>query len=100
MQPSPKLARPQNPDDSLLVVLGYDRKFDFALLNVKDRVGDVALHEHVFILFKFKDRLARAHLGEKVLSVKHAFRRIPHLNLLWHKPNSRQAGAQHSLSPK
>ena len=55
-----ELTGAQNPDHSLLVLLGYDREFDLALLNVKHRVRDVALRENVFILFKFEDRLARA----------------------------------------
>jgi hypothetical protein len=93
-----ELAGSQNPDHGLLIMLGYYRKLNLALLNVIDRVGNVALQEHVLILFKFKDPLAHAHLGEKLVSVK----REPssHPNLLCTEPNQRQAGAQYSLSPK
>src|SRR6202040_1816509 len=76
-----ELGGSQNPDHRLLVPLGQDREFDLAFLNVKDRIGGVALREHVFILFKFKDRLARAHFGEKVPSAKHDRSRLPHPNL-------------------
>jgi len=36
-----ELAGPQDTDHSLLLMLGYDREFDLALLNVIDRVGNV-----------------------------------------------------------
>src|ERR1700704_5395253 len=93
-----ELAGSQNPDHGLLIMLGYYRKLNLALLNVIDRVRSVALQEHVLILLKFKDRLAYAHPGEKLLSVKREL--CSHPNLLCTEPNQRQAGAQYSLSPK
>jgi hypothetical protein len=40
-------------------------------LNVKNRVRDFALLEHVLVFAKFEDRFPRAHLGEKDLGVEH-----------------------------
>src|ERR1700682_5852339 len=71
-----ELARPQNPDHGLLLMLGDHRDLDLPPLNVIDGVGRVALHEHGFILLKTTDGLAGAHLGEKVLGVKRALRWI------------------------
>jgi hypothetical protein len=51
-------------------LLGQDSKLDLAFLDVKHRVGDIALLEHVLILVKFQYRFARSHLGEKVFGVK------------------------------
>jgi hypothetical protein len=95
-----ELAGPQNTDHSLLLMLGYDREFDLALLNVIDRVGNVALHEHVLILFKSKEALAHAYLGEKVLSVERNLGRFLQSNLLSPKPDWRQAEPRHALAPK
>jgi hypothetical protein len=72
-------------------MLGYYRKLNLALLNVIDRVRSVALQEHVLILLKFKDRLAYAHPGEKLLSVKREL--SSHPNLLWHRAKSAVGGS-------
>ena len=95
-----ELAGSQNPDHGLLIMLGYHRKLNLALLNVIDRVGNVALHEHVLILFKSKEGLAHAHLGEKVLSVERNLGRFLQSNLLSPRPDWRQAEARHALAPK
>src|SRR6202035_974802 len=47
-------------------MLGHDSKLDLAFLNVKHRVGDIALLEHVLILVKFQYRFPRSHFGKKV----------------------------------
>jgi hypothetical protein len=64
-----------------------DREFDLALLNAIDRIGNVALHQHVFILFKFKDGLARTHLREKDLRVERLVHASLFLVQLWSLPN-------------
>src|SRR5882672_4796921 len=93
-----ELAGPQDPDHSLLLMLGYDREFDLALLNVIDRVGNVALHEHVLILLKSKEGLAHAHLGEKVLGVKRTLGRLVQSNLL--SPPAIWAPGRSAVAPK
>jgi hypothetical protein len=45
------------------------------------------------ILFKFKDRLAHAHLAEKLVSVKRASRWISHPNFLWHRAKLASGGS-------
>jgi hypothetical protein len=52
-------------------------------LNVKHRVGDITLREHVLILMEFQYLLSRAHFGEKVFRVKHVLVWLHHGNLLW-----------------
>jgi CheY-like chemotaxis protein len=76
-----ELAGPQNPDHGLLVLLGYYREFDLALLDVIDAFGEVALHEHIFILFEFEDRLAIAKSLEKLVGIKCGFGWLSHVKL-------------------
>jgi hypothetical protein len=64
-------------------MFGQDSKLDLAFLNVKHRVGDIALLKHVLVLVKFEDRFPRAHLGEKVFGVKHVLGWLSHRSLLW-----------------
>ena len=52
-----KLAGLQNGDDGLLALLGKHGKLDPAFLNVKHRVGDVALLKYMLVLLEFEDRL-------------------------------------------
>jgi hypothetical protein len=50
------------------------------------------LHEHVLILFKFKEGLAHAHLGEKVLGVKRSLGWLLQSNL--HSPQTKPASGR------
>jgi hypothetical protein len=60
-----KLAGSQYTDHGFLAVIGQDREFDPAFLDVKNRVGVVALHEYVLIFLELEYALAFAHFGEK-----------------------------------
>src|ERR1700682_5778749 len=64
-------------------MLRHDSKLDLAFLNVKHRVGDIALLEHVLILMEFQYLLSRAHFGEKAFGVKNVFVWLVHGSLLW-----------------
>src|ERR1700722_8424772 len=72
-----------NSDDRFLALLGQDSQFDSSFLNVKHRVGDVALLKHVLILMEFQYLLSGAHFGEKNLRVKHVISRLSHRSFLW-----------------
>ena len=61
-----ELAAPQDCYHSLLIMLGRDGEFDLALLNVIDRVGNVALHEFVFILSNLRMVLPTPTLARKI----------------------------------
>src|ERR1700693_2678548 len=78
-----ELAGFQNSDDRFLALLGQDSQFDSSFLNVKHRVGDIALLKHVLILMEFQYLLSRAHFGEKNLRVEHVISWFSHRNLLW-----------------
>src|SRR6202162_3876533 len=78
-----ELAGFQNSDDRFLALLGQDSQFDSSFLNVKHRVGDIALLKHVLILMEFQYLLSRAHFGEKNLRVKHVIGWLSHRSLLW-----------------
>jgi hypothetical protein len=71
----------QYPDHRLLAQLGQDSHLDLAFLNVKHRVGDIALREHVLVLVKFQYRLSGSNFGEKDRSIKHSFACAHHANL-------------------
>jgi hypothetical protein len=77
-----ELAWSQDRDDCFLALLGLDGELDPAFLNVKDRVGNVALFEHVLIFLKFQYRLSRSYFGEKDFRVKHVLGWIGHGSLL------------------
>src|ERR1700730_8379649 len=64
-------------------MFGQDSKLDLAFLNVKHRVGDIALLEHVLIFMEFQYLLSRAHFGEKAFGVKNVFVWLVHGSLLW-----------------
>src|SRR6476646_8906795 len=78
-----ELARLWNCDDRFLALLRHDRKLDLAPLNVKNRVGDVALLEDMLIFMEFQYLLPRAHFGEKYSGVKHVLVWLLHGSLLW-----------------
>src|SRR5580700_12057547 len=78
-----ELAGFQNSDDRFLALLGQDSQFDSSFLNVKHRVGDIALLKHVLILMEFQYLLSRAHFGEKNLRVKHVISWLSHRSLRW-----------------
>src|SRR6267142_1122420 len=63
-------------------MFGHDSKLDLAFLNVKHRVGDIALLEHVLIPVEFQYVLSRAHFGKKVFGVKHVLVLLLHGSLL------------------
>src|ERR1700686_5455936 len=73
----------QNSDHRFLALLGQDSQFDSSFLNVKQRVGDIALLKHVLILMEFKYLLSRTHFGEKNLRVEHVISWLSQRRLLW-----------------
>src|ERR1700680_4832623 len=82
-------------------MLGPDSKLDLALLNVKHRVGDIALLVHVLILVKFQYRFSRSYLRKKAFGVKAVLRWLFHERLLWldqfHPTLARRAPKAQSL---
>src|ERR1700730_579953 len=64
-------------------MFGQDSKLDLAFLNVKHRVGDIALLEHVLVLVKFENRFPRSDFGDKNLRVKLVISWLSHGSLLW-----------------
>src|ERR1700719_1335214 len=82
-------------------MLGQDRKLDLALLDVKHRVGDIALLVHVLILVKFHYRFYRSYLRKKAFGVKAVLRWLFHERLLWldqfHPTLARRAPKAQSL---
>jgi hypothetical protein len=73
-----KVAGSQNSDDCFLALLGNDRELDLAVLNVKNRVGDLSLLENNLILPIVGYRFSLAHLGEKYFGIKRGFGSLPH----------------------
>jgi hypothetical protein len=57
--------------------------FDSTFLDVKNRVGVVALREYVLPFFEFKDAFACAHFGKENLRIKCTLGWLPHSSLLW-----------------
>src|ERR1700730_12473928 len=78
-----ELAGLQDCDDRFLALLRHDSKLDLAPLNVKNRVRDIALLEHMLVLVKFEHCFPRAHLGEKYFGVKYVLGWLLHRSLLW-----------------
>jgi hypothetical protein len=72
----------QYSDYRFLALIGQDSHLDLAFLNVKRRVRDIALREHILILLKFQYGLSGSNVGKKDLSVKHGFAWARHANLL------------------
>jgi hypothetical protein len=54
-------------------VLGNDGELDIALLDVKNRVRDVALRKNDVVLPIVQNRFSVAHLGEEVFGTKRSF---------------------------
>jgi hypothetical protein len=52
-------------------------------LNVKNRIRDIALFEHMLIFMEFQYLLPRANFGEKYSGVKHVLVWLLHGSLLW-----------------
>jgi hypothetical protein len=50
----------QYSDYRFLALIGQDSHLDLAFLNVKHRVRDIALREHILILLKFQYGLSRS----------------------------------------
>src|ERR1700688_4710611 len=78
-----ELAGIYNSDDRFLALLGQDSQLDSSFLNVKHRVGDIALLKHMLILTEFQYLLSRSHFGEKNLRVKHVISRLSHRSFPW-----------------
>lgn len=81
MQPSPKNWPGSKIPTTALALLRQDRELDPALLNVKNRIGDLTLREHLLVLVKFEDRFPRAHLGEKYFGIKQVLNCVAHVAL-------------------
>src|ERR1700676_2306647 len=64
-------------------MFGQDSKLDLTFLNVKHRVRDIALLEHVLILVKFENRFPSSDFGEKNLRIKLVNSLLSHRSLLW-----------------
>src|ERR1700745_851921 len=62
----------------LLSLLGNNGQFDFAFLDVEDRIGDVSLREHNLPPPIFGYRFSLADLSEKYLGVKRDLTSLPH----------------------
>src|SRR6266403_2743396 len=73
-----KIAGSQDCDYRFLALLGNDGEFEPALLDVKDRVGDVSLRENNFVLTIFEYRLALADFGEKCLGIERGRSNVAH----------------------
>src|SRR4029079_15209950 len=65
-----KVTGPKEADDCFLAPFRNDGELDFALLNVKHRVGTVTLGKYDLTLLIFRYRFAVAHFGEKDLEIK------------------------------
>src|ERR1700726_5174259 len=78
-----ELAGLYNCDNGFLALLGHDSELDPTFLNVKHRVRDLALLEHVLILVKFEDRFSKSDFGEKNLRIKLVISWLSHRSLLW-----------------
>src|SRR3984893_18234264 len=94
-----KMTGSQDCNDRFLALLGNDREFDLALLDVKNRVRYLSLGKNNLILSVLGNRFSFAHLGEKRLGVKRGFNSLPHKGslFLFHKggpfPRQRQGEA-------
>jgi hypothetical protein len=60
----------QYPDDRFLSLLGHDGELDPAFLDVKNRIGGVALGKDDLTFLIFRNRLSIANLGEKGRGIK------------------------------
>ena len=65
-----KVGRSQDSDDRFFAVLGNDGELDFALLNVKERIGGIALGENRLILTVGGDDSSFADLGQKGFGIE------------------------------
>src|ERR1700716_2797209 len=76
-----KVTRSQNCDHRFLALLGNDGELDLALLNIKDRISDLALRKNNLVRPIFRYRLSLAHFGEKCFGIKRGFGFLPHRGL-------------------
>jgi hypothetical protein len=67
---SHKIPGAQEGQRSLFAALGDDRKFDFAFLNIENRVSGIALRKQSLLLTKLNQGPPRAYLREKHLRVE------------------------------
>ena len=67
---SEEISGSQNGDDGFFALLGNDGELDSAFLNIKERIGGVALGENRLILTVSGDSSAFADLGQKGLGIK------------------------------
>jgi hypothetical protein len=65
-----KVTRFQNSNDCFLAPLGNDGELDLALLDVKNRVRNVALRKNNLILLIFRYCFSIANLGEKYFGIE------------------------------
>src|SRR6266576_4440297 len=65
-----KVTRFQNSNDCFLAPLGNDGELDLALLDVKNRVGNVTLRKNNLILLIFRYCFSIANLGEKYFGIE------------------------------
>jgi hypothetical protein len=77
-----KISRSQNGDYGFPSLLGNNRDLELSLLEVKDRVRDVALREDDLILLVFGYRLSVADLGEEPLGVERCLAILSHSSSL------------------
>ena len=88
-----ELARLQNCDDRFLALLGQDRELDLAFLNVKNRIRDIALLEHMLIFTEFQYVLSRRPLWREIFWGQ----TCPCLDSPWEPPLARPISANFSL---
>src|SRR5258708_30796324 len=86
-----ELAALWNCDNGFLALLGHDSELDPTFLNVKHRVRDLALLEHMLILVKFEDRFPKSDFGEKNLRIKLVISWLSHRSLLCSDERARLA---------
>src|ERR1700745_908038 len=65
-----KVIRFQNSNDCFLAPLGNDGELDLALLDVKNRVGNLTLRKNNLILPIFRYCFSIANLGEKYFGIE------------------------------
>jgi len=67
---SEEISGSQNGDDGFFALLGNDGELDSAFLNIKERIGGVALGENRLILTVGGDSSPFADLGQKGLGIE------------------------------
>lgn len=74
-----ELADPQNSDNCLLALLGYDDDLDPAFLNIEYTVCRITLGENDLVLVEFEYGFTLADFGEKLLRIEFGL-----FGFLWH----------------